>query len=474
MKRKSVYPIVLVLLMLCFVSGCLLSRRLPPMPEVDLHTDDARAYIQMAHQSLQQVFTVRTNASSQLQIINTAVVSAEKAKALAPNMAEASYFLGYANGIKGMLLGDDALMQQGIQNYNDAVTLKPILAGKGYYPPLQYMIFKIRSAAKDDRLTDTESISLLKEAVRVYPDFAPAHLELAIIYGASGKSELSLQEARTTVELAPDNADAQKLLALCYSHYLESRNEALSKTAANKGIAALKEAIRLNPDDADAHSLLGIYYGFLGMMPLKAFEIKTAVGLDASGENLFVMGNACLSLGDVPKAMDYYRQAGSAADGQDTRKEFIGYCHYLMDNYPEACDCFKAYLEEKPHPEIYRMLWYYHALLGAGQKSEADRVIRKYAETFTGTPWETALLNFALGKISHEELVAAAKQAFDRCEAYYYIGCHHFHNGHKQEAEAFFKKVLETRIYDYYEYSAAKIRLKQMSNGAGRPDNASR
>jgi tetratricopeptide (TPR) repeat protein len=356
-------------------------------------------------------------------------------------------------------------VSQGITYYKSAITRKPALAGPGgYLPPLHYIIAVIKMNGKDTRFTDDHAIKLIEEAIGIYPEFAPAHYELAKNYHKQNNIELALQQAKITAELAPDNGGIQKELGLLYARYIEDRNEMVVESAAKKGIDALKHAVKLNPKDPEIHETLGMYYGVLGMFELKAFEMDTAISLKPKGSCYLELGNAYLAMGNIDKARDAYLQAVKIDPALTIAIGFSGYCDYLKNLFHKACGQFEQYAGDQSLKEVYRKLWHYYALWGDGKKSQGDEILAGFSGTFNGTEWERNLLDFHMNRINETDLVARAKNRFDRCEAFHYIGCHHWHEGDKTGAESYFRQAMETKIYSLFEYAGARIRCAELSS----------
>jgi tetratricopeptide (TPR) repeat protein len=423
---------------------------------------DANACLAISKNHLTKVFTDKMD---KLNNLETAIDAAQKAMALQPDLLDAKYLLGYGYGLKGIVLRDEAKVSQGIAFYKNAITQKPALAGPGgYLPPLHYMIAVIRLNGKDFRFTDDHAIKLIEEAIRIYPEFAPSHYELAKIYRKQNKIELAIQQIKIAADFAPDNGPIQKELGLLYARYLEDKNELVFESAANKGIEALKNAVKLIPKDPEIHEALGKYYGVLGMFELKAFEMDTAIGLKPKGSYYLELGNAYLSMGNTDKAQNAYLEAVKIDPSLTKANGLSGYCDYLKNRFDTACGQFDQYTEDQSLKELYRKLWHYYALWGGGKKSKGDELLEGFSGTFNGNDWERTLLDFHLNRINEAELVAKAKTRFDQCEAFYYIGSRHWHDGDKTGAEDFYRKAMDTKIYDQFEYAGARIRIGQLSS----------
>lgn len=462
---KTLFSITLsALIFLILVSVGCRSMQTPPMRSYldKSKATDAQTCLSISKDHLTKVFTDKMD---QLNNLETAIDAAQKAMALQPDLPDAKYLLGYGYGLKGIVLRDEAKVSQGIAFYKNAITQKPALAGPGgYLPPLHYMIAVIRSNGKDARFTNDHAIQLIEEAIRIYPEFAPAHYELAKIYSKQDKVELAIQQAKIAADLMPDHGHIQKELGLLYVRYLEDKNELVFESAANKGIEALKNAVRELPKDPEIHEALGKYYGVLGMFELKAFEMDTAIGLQPKGAYYLELGNAYLAMGNTDKARNAYLEAAKIDPALTKANGLFGYCDYLENRFNSACTQFEQYTEDQSLKELYRKLWYYYALWGGGKKSKADEVLTAFSGTFGGSDWERTLLDFHLNRINEAELALKAKTRFDRCEAFYYMGCRHWHEGDKAGAEKYFRQAMDTKIYDRVEYAGARIRIGEFSN----------
>lgn len=160
-----------------------------------------------------------------------------------------------------------------------------------------------------DKLADEkkwpEAIDAYKLAIRLDPNYAPAHGGLGDAYFNSGNSEQALAEYKEQVRLAPNDAQAQFDLGYFYNA-MGRHGEAFGPLvkASNldpsfaeafygigyaylrgedfeKSIGFLKNAIRIKPDYAEAYYGLGQAYARMGKADLANEQLKKLNTIDA-------------------------------------------------------------------------------------------------------------------------------------------------------------------------------------------------
>ncbi len=107
---------------------------------------------------------------------------------------------------------------------------------------------KERGRGAEAKAVLARAVAACREAIRMKPDDALAHLNLGYALGNSGDVRGAIAEYREAIRLKPDYAEAHSNLG-----------NALRGSGDVRGaIAACREAIRLRPDLAEAHSNLGL------------------------------------------------------------------------------------------------------------------------------------------------------------------------------------------------------------------------
>ena len=129
------------------------------------------------------------------------------------------------------------------------------------------------------RLTKSEiatAIDLLKKAVERYPEYAPAHSQLAFAMLVSGylgsrltEQQLQLAGAHAARAAELDDSDPWAHLALGFTAFM--------KRQTNTAAAEFHRALSLNPNFAAAHGYLGWALAFDGQMDLASAHLEEAM-----------------------------------------------------------------------------------------------------------------------------------------------------------------------------------------------------
>jgi tetratricopeptide (TPR) repeat protein len=75
-------------------------------------------------------------------------------------------------------------------------------------------------------------------------------------------------------------------------------------------------------------------------------------------------------------------------------------------------------------------------------------------------PWYTELAKYAIGQIDYATLLAKADTNGKRAEAYFYEAMRRLSNGQRDEAHAFWSKVVETKMLSFFEFEMASRYLR--------------
>jgi lipoprotein NlpI len=111
----------------------------------------------------------------------------------------------------------------------------------------------------------------------------------------------------------------------------------------------------------------------------------------------------------------------------------------------------------------YALIYVFIALNRIGKGSEANEILKTRLESLADSVWPMPVIVFFAGLSSEDELIAASRKPWQKCEAYYYLGILSLLKSDEEKAKAFFKKCLETGELTYVEYSFAERDLAQLS-----------
>lgn len=156
---------------------------------------------------------------------------------------------------------------------------------------------RILEAVREDDIE--EGIFYIKDFLKIYPEFAQAHNDLAVLYYRAGDTLKSLAHHEKALKLAPNNNIYRKNLADFYYVELEWVGEA---------VHLYSDIIKDNPDDIEALNALGTIHLQLGRKEkARKFFARTleldAANLDAQAamQQLPTPGNTARAL---PPASD--------------------------------------------------------------------------------------------------------------------------------------------------------------------------
>lgn len=197
------------------------------------------------------------------------------------------------------------------------------------------------------------------------------------------------------------------------------------------------QAIKLQPDLADAYNFLGIYY---------------------------------TQEGEFDSAYEAFDGVLELSPGYDYAYLNRGIALYYGERYQLAVEDMQAFYERDP-TDGYRVLWLY-LMSSAVDKTQALADLALQRQQLNVDDWASVLVDFYLGKMSQEQVFAAAKVGLTQpkeyaerlCEAYFYLAKQAASNGQYQQAANFYRLTLATNIYDFVEHRYARIELAKMKN----------
>jgi tetratricopeptide (TPR) repeat protein len=77
-----------------------------------------------------------------------------------------------------------------------------------------------------------------------------------------------------------------------------------------------------------------------------------------------------------------------------------------------------------------------------------------------GAPWTHELARFATGKVTYEQALAAADTVGKRAEIYFYEAMRRLGDGKSDDAQQLWKKVVDTRMFSFFEFDMASRYLR--------------
>jgi tetratricopeptide (TPR) repeat protein len=90
-----------------------------------------------------------------------------------------------------------------------------------------------------------------------------------------------------------------------------------------------------------------------------------------------------------------------------------------------------------------------------------------------GAPWYHLLGRYAVGKVSYDQVLTAADTPGKRAEIYFYEAMRRLGDGKPDDAHQLWQKVIETRMFSFFEFDMASRYLRVGAPTAPAPDTAS-
>jgi len=153
------------------------------------------------------------------------------------------------------------------------------------------------------------ALQQLKTAVEQAPDQAPIHLRLAEKYLASGDAELAQRHTETAIRISPGSSAAW----LLHGRVLQARGQ----TAA--AISALQRSLDFNPEETEALARLAECYQASGQPDRALAEWQTALEKCRPGQEpvewLTAIAQVYQWMGRYANAAEYYAQAAERLNG---------------------------------------------------------------------------------------------------------------------------------------------------------------
>jgi tetratricopeptide (TPR) repeat protein len=275
----------------------------------------------------------------------------KKVTAAAPRLAEAWYYLGYAQ---------HGLHQDGAarEAYEKAVALKPDLA------EAQVNLGSLLVEARDF----TGALPHLEAAVRLKPADPRAQVDLGLALDGAGQHEAAALEFRRALEINPKAEDALYQLG-----HVELGAKRYPEAAAD-----LEKALALRPDDAGADRDLAEAEEALGQAPQAAEHLEAYLKVQPadSGARLHLAG-IYLGLKQPGLAIAELQQVESAGATLPPKMEqSLGEAYAAAGKYADSEVHYRKALaaagdQAEPHRALAEVL------LKEGKKAEAEAEFRK-------------------------------------------------------------------------------------------------
>ena len=199
-------------------------------------------------------------------------------------------------------------------------------------------------------------------------------------------------------------------------------------------------------------------------------DYTRAITLDPKNVNAYNnRGTEKQNAGDIAGALADFSRAIEINPLEPDPYYNRGTIYFLKHDWKKALSDLRRHDELNEEDEdAPPLIWAAQARLG--EKEAADRGLSSFVADHPeqANPFYTKIDNFLLGKMSEQDLLAAAdsveekKRPEQQCEAWYYVGLKRLLNGDKAGAAEAFRKAVATGEKTTNEYDFAEAELKDL------------
>ncbi len=411
--------------------------------------------------------------TQEIRHLDRAIESVQQVVGLQPDFVPAQMMLYIFLSEKAIVQADETVLAQIDQYYQafmssslESEDLKQIpppayIAGQMYYR------ISFEQIGEEDSLRyQQKAIDAFQQAISINPDFYLAHHQLGRIHYFQDKNDLALLEVQEAIRLNANDPNNYDLLGDIYTDNIHRSETGWDNEAIKEGIRAYKEAIRLAPGHVSAHRGLSNLYIHQGSYNLAVMEAKIAVELSDTAFSHKKLAEALLRVENYEQAIQEYREALRRDNSFMGLHANIAFAHFLQGRFEDAVQEYQKHmdLDDPSNLSVYPVIHHHLALRQIGKHGEAQKLLEDYMPDFEGEEWELALLQFHLGQLSETELLNQAdSNKGKQAEAFFYSGYQYLLIGETAKAQGYFQDVLDTDMYCYYEYLAARVELSQLA-----------
>jgi len=282
-----------------------------------------------------------------------------------------------------------------------------------------------------------EAEEVFHRAVKINPDFAPAHAHLGLLYVQKGRAQDAVPQLREALRLDPTRRDAAEALVRILQ---DQARDAVAKGNSGEALAFLSEARKCAPDNPDVQFELGTIELQVSLLEdaVKAFQRS----LELRANNplaLYDLGRAFLGLSRFEDARQQFARYVDARPDDASGHCALGMTLAALERLPEARQQFDRSIALAPEQtESYFRL----GLIDLETKDLNDATTN-FHQVLTHDSKHAAALS-GLGRVAFEQrhypeavdLLQKAITSDDSLrEAHYYLGLTFARLGRKDEAD---------------------------------------
>jgi tetratricopeptide (TPR) repeat protein len=247
------------------------------------------------------------------------------------------------------------------------------------------------------------------------PNLARRYYNRGVSYSAKDDNDRAIADYSEAIRLDPTLYPPRINRGLIY----------FDKDDYGRAITDFSEAIRLDPKQALAFFNRGYVYAVQGDTTRAIADLSEAIRLDSSYAKSFL---------------------------------WRGYVNSILGNYDAAASDLGRVLLASD--DVYAALWYFLANWRSGKQSAMT--LEVFASKLKPAEWPWPVVQLFLGRKTPDQVLAAAGEPNEICEAQFYIGAWHALRGERVAAGAPLRAALDSCPKWFAEYHGAQAELKRL------------
>jgi len=335
-----------------------------------------------------------------------------------------------------------------------------------------------------------KAVDAFRQALRIDPEMAAAHLGLGSAYHDMGRLADALDPLTAAVRLEPQNAVAHLNLGITLAA-LRRPEDAMIE---------LNEAKRLNPQSARVHNEVGnVLHSNFAQIEGALAAYQEAARLDPSVPAVHHnIGLMLMRLGRFGQAIEPFTEALRLDPDYRNARYHLSHAYTQLGRYGEAIDSWTKFLELVPGGKeaLHNRAWNYMYAGGQGAAAAADaqsflqaagwrdpssafmvlvthlgsrqsgaearRILDQGAARLNTAVWPYPVVAHMRGELTADRLMAIAATNDHKTEAHTYVGMDLLLKGRVQDAREHFVWVRDYGNKRFIEYLLALAELGRM------------
>ena len=151
----------------------------------------------------------------------------------------------------------------------------------------------------------------------------------------------------------------------------------------------------------------------------------------------------------------------------NAQPDFATQLAYMHADSGRLDEAYRLYEAASKSDDLFTLIFAERIVRFLGRHDERRQIARRLSlpamRWFGRRDWMLKIIRFEMDEVSARELLAAAGSSrLNLCEGHFYLGMAALSDGDRESARMHFRKAIETRVFDYNEYSSSQWMLSRL------------